>query len=831
MMKVQHFFAAACLMLSALTATAQDKAYTQVWSADKGNGTFVNPVINGDFPDIDVIRVEDTYYMVSTTMYHFPGATILKSKDLVNWEYCANPLKQILDNDAYNLMNGKHHYSQGMWASSLTYHDGQFYLYFPCSTWSEDSQSILLTTEDPEGEWKVTRLPEAYHDPGWLFDDGEKGDGFLYVACGIGDIWVNKFNAKTLKKISSERVISVGNGCEGSHMYHIGDYYYIYATYGGTEGSQTIFRSKKPMGPYEEHKGRVFEKQHIHQGALIETQTGEWWTMLFKDAGAIGRIPYLEPVKWVNGWPVIGNNGIDVSKNGTAYKKPNVGKTYEKKYLPTNDAFNDAELGMQWEWNHNPDNSAWSLTERPGYLRLYTANVTSDLNTARNSLSQRILGYSPNDTPANQYKSSYGTVKMELSAMQEGDRAGLAVVQNPYSLIGVKVENGKKMLYSERCTFNNQKPARAEQRKGPEVTADVIYLRAVVNFGTNNCRYYYSYDNKKWTSWGVTMSMGYTLDFFVGQRFYLFNYATEHLGGYVDFDWFTTEQDFSEEMFGIAPPSNSLTDDDLMMVALSIEQKSVEMLAGGVKTLSIICTAKSGLQRNVAADCSYTFTKEDIAEVKGGRILALKEGETEVTATYDDGKGNKQSVTFCVKAMAFPLTKALFNPSIGQKGSFVEVLGSLTSGNGGVGGWVYESGADFSKGKYLVVRFKRTPSTTPTFCLYNDNNTQSTPYTFTMPKQKEVIIDLNEVKNAQGKSANLSRIYIAGFSMPANATIYLEDVFLSDDGNTPVSVGAVEVVEQEDSAWYDLQGRPIRQSVQQPIRGIYIRNGKKVFMP
>ena len=187
---------------------AQTQSYKMVWSADKGNGTYVNPVINGDFPDIDVARKGDTYYMVSTTMYHFPGATILKSKDLVNWEYCANPLKQILDNDAYSLMNGKHHYSQGMWASSLTYHDGKFYLYFPCSTWSEDSQSILLTAEDPEGEWKLTRLPEAYHDPGWLFDDGENGDGYLYVACGINDIYVNKFNAKTLKKISSAKAIS-----------------------------------------------------------------------------------------------------------------------------------------------------------------------------------------------------------------------------------------------------------------------------------------------------------------------------------------------------------------------------------------------------------------------------------------------------------------------------------------------------------------------------------------------------------------------------------------------------------------------------------------------
>ena len=546
------------LMLSSLGMTAQNKPYEWVWSADQGDGTFVNPIVNADFPDPDVIRVDDTYYMASTTMYHFPGATILKSKDLVNWEYCANPLEKILSNNAYNLLNGEHHYSQGMWASSLQYHNGKFYYYFPCSTWSADSRSILLTATDPEGEWKMTTLSEGYHDPGWLFDDGENGDKFLYIACGIGDIWVNKMNPKTFSKISSTKVLSVGNGCEGTHMYHIGDYYYLYCTYGGTEGSQTIFRSKNPMGPYEEHNGRVFEHQNIHQGALVQTQTGEWWTILFRDiyctGGSIGRCPCLEPVKWVDGWPVIGNNGMDVSKNGAAYKKPDVGQTYEKTYLPTNDAFVDTKLGMQWQWNHNPVNTAWSLTERPGYLRLYTANVTSELNTARNSLTQRIMGYNPNGTSSG-FKSSFGSVKMDLSGMQDGDVSGIAVFQNPYSFIAVKMEDGKKYLYGERCTFNSQKLNKEESKKGPEVTSDVIYLRAVVNFGNNACQYYYSYDNETWTKWGVTMTMRYTLDYFVGQRFYLFNYATKQKGGHVDFDWFTTERTFSEEMFGIDDPA------------------------------------------------------------------------------------------------------------------------------------------------------------------------------------------------------------------------------------------------------------------------------------
>ena len=765
---------------------AQTTSYKQVWNADKGDGTYVNPVINGAFPDIDVVRVDDTYYMVSTTMYHFPGATILKSKDLVNWEYCANPLKQILDNDAYNLMNGKDHYSQGMWASSLTYHDGKFYLYFPCSTWSEDSQSILLTAENPEGEWKVTRLSEAYHDSGWLFDDGEKGDGYLYVACGINDIWVNKFDPKTLKKISSAKAISVQGGCEGSHMYHIGDYYYIYATY-NTEASQTIFRSKNPMGPYEECDHRVFWYGRIHQGALIETQTGEWWTLIFRDAGPIGRIPYLEPVKWENGWPIIGNNGVDVSKDGAAYPKPNVGKTYEKTYLPTNDAFTDTELGMQWEWNHNPVQSAWSLTERRGWLRLHTANVTDELHWARNSLSQRIFGYSPNDTPSDRYKNSWGTVKLDLSGMQEGDVAGLAVFQNPYSFIGVKIVDGKKVLYAERCTFNNHVLKKEEAKIGPELTSDVVYLRALVNLATKACRYSYSYDNATWKSWGVTMTMNYTLDYFVGQRFYLFNYATEHLGGYVDIDWFLTEQTFSEEMFGIEDPNTLLTEAEKTMTDLSVASVALNVSAGSVTPLEVMCTVQTGAKENVASSCEYNVRKSHIATVQGGRLIGLQDGTTDITATYTDPMGNTKQVDFQVIVTTFPLKGGDFNPSLVGSGTYSERVGSLKTAANGLGGWRCPSGVDISDYKYLVVRLLRSSTAKPSFCLYDADNTKASPYIYELGTTKEAVIDLHDMKNAEGQTIDPSRIYLAGFSTNGESAIYIKEVFLSNDKETPAT--------------------------------------------
>ena len=169
-MNTKLMLAAIAITASAAMCHAQDtsdeapvKTFTKVWTADQGDGTYINPVVNADFPDIDLLRVGDTYYMMTTTMYHFPGATILKSKDLVNWEFCCNPLEKIDDNDAYNLLNGKHHYSQGQWATSLKYHNGKFYLYFICYGRSgvDNTQQILLTTTDIEGAWDMTKMQDT----------------------------------------------------------------------------------------------------------------------------------------------------------------------------------------------------------------------------------------------------------------------------------------------------------------------------------------------------------------------------------------------------------------------------------------------------------------------------------------------------------------------------------------------------------------------------------------------------------------------------------------------------------------------------------------------
>lgn len=808
--------------------------YAKKYTADTGFGSFINPLINADFPDPDIILVNDTYYLCSTTMFYFPGATILKSKDLVNWEYCANPLQQIADDDPYNLKNNANRYSKGQWAPSLQYHNGKFYLNFIAYSAEgyDDGGDWILSATDPEGEWTMTKLDGFYYDSGFLFDDnrdhlhglgpnGEKnGDGYLYVAHGIDNITVSKLNPTTFKEISSTRVISVGNGCEGSHMYHIGDYYYIYATYGGTEGSQTIFRSKSPMGPYEEHQGRVFEKQSIHQGGIVETQTGEWWTILFKDAGTVGRIPYLEPVKWTDGWPVIGNKGIDVSATGVKYAKPNVGKTYPMTYLPTNDTFTDPKLCLQWQWNHNPDNGGWSLFENPGNLRLHTVTVTDDLSKAQNMLTQRIFGYNVANTASDKYPDSYGTVSIDTYGMQDGDVAGLCVFQDPYGFIAVKQVDGKKYLMQYRSEYdqvNSQQVVASQPIDFKD--GERIYLRAVVNFGTNKANFYYSLDNQEWKKFGNEMTMRYTLKIFVGNRFGIFNYATKQLGGYVDVDWFSTEPVYSEDRFFGEGILKTFTEDDLTLTELKINAANIALMPGANRSVEMTATFKSGMVSNVAAQCAYVVDDPNVATVVGGRVLGQNEGTTKVRATYTDVKGNKQTVIFEVTVAYFPLVEGAVNPSIYGTGSFKQSVGALTTSQYGFGGWQYAAGVDLSKYRYIVGSLRRASTCSPEFRIFDINNYWSTPYIYKVGTSKNFVIDLQDMKKEDGTLCDPSHIYMAGF-WTTGGMVYIKDIFLSDDGVNPVAIEDIMLDHSQsgEHLFYTLDGR----RTAAPVKGINI---------
>ena len=521
-----------CLSWFLISLLIVTNSYAQKDHSDNGNGTYTNPVIASDFPDPDVILVGDTYYMVNTTMFIFPGVTVLKSKDLVNWEYCSNAVPRFDFSKCYDL-DGCNRYGHGQWATSLKYNNGKFYLLF--ITLNEGG--FICSATKAEGPWEITKLPKGFYDPGLFFDD----DGRIYVAHGYGEIRMTEVD-KNFAPISSDSLVYKGDirgGLEGSHVYKINGYYYLYCTYGGLDGIQVALRSKNIYGPYEQ-KIVISETTHgpnfgIHQGALIKTQSGEWWTILFVDSGPFGRFPSLQPVTWVDDWPMVGVDGHAV----LTYKKPNVGKIYPVKVLPTSDEFTSKTLGMQWGWNHNPVPSKWSLARNPGYLRLETAKVVDSLQNARNTLTQRMFAYY-SDTLA-----SLATTKMDYENMKEGDIAGLAVFQTPYAFVGIKKVNGKNYIIMQ----NNGKII-----DSTEVNSSKIFLRASAIYGSGAAHYYdgkgapgtgtasfsYSSDNKSFVNIGNELKMSFSLKIFTGNKFCLFNYATKELGGYVDFDWFRT---------------------------------------------------------------------------------------------------------------------------------------------------------------------------------------------------------------------------------------------------------------------------------------------------
>lgn len=491
----------------------------QKFHSDNGDGTYTNPVIAADFPDPDVILVDNTYYMVTTTMFVFPGVTVLKSKDLVNWEYCSNAVPHFDFSPCYDL-DTCNRYSHGQWATSIKYHKGKFYLLF----FTLDEGGFICSATKAKGPWDIKKLPRGFYDPGLFFDN----DGRIYVAHGYSNISITELD-ENFVAISKDSLVYTGDirrGLEGSHVYKINNYYYLYSTYGGVDGIQVALRSKNIYGPYEQKvvirdttRGVTFG---IHQGALIKTQTGEWWTMLFVDSGPFGRFPSLQPVTWVDDWPMVGVNG----KGVVTYRKPDVGKVYLNKELPTSDEFNDNDLGMQWGWNHNPDPYNWSLTQRYGYLRLTTGKVVSNLREARNTLTQRPFAKYDQTLP------TIGVTKLEVEHMKDGDIAGLAVFQDPYAFIAVKQNKKSKQL----VMVNNGEIIATEAMEGK-----TVYLRTIASNSTQKATFEYSFNNKTFNTLGNELGMKFNLSVFTGNKFCLFNYATQETGGYVDFDWFRME--------------------------------------------------------------------------------------------------------------------------------------------------------------------------------------------------------------------------------------------------------------------------------------------------
>ncbi len=486
-----------------------------------------NPVIFADVPDISMVRVGNTYYMSSTTMHMTPGVPIMKSKDLVNWELVGYTYNTLGENDALTLNNGKNAYGRGTWASCIRYHNNTYYV---SSFSSTTGKTYIWSTGDIEkGHWKEISFSPSFHDHTLVFDD----DGRVYLIYGNKRLTLVELNADLsgVKTGGINQVIiensSLPSGTdsglgEGSQLFRYNGKYYLFNITWPKGGMRTVVvhRADRLTGPWE---GKlVFQDKGVAQGGMVDTPDGRWFAFLFRDYGSVGRIPYIVPMTWENGWPVIGIDGkvpdfMDLPANkGLVTGIVATDEFKRKKGEPA--------LPLVWQWNHNPVNDLWSVTARKGLLRLTTGRIDTLFVQARNTLTQRTFG------PV-----CSGSTLIDVTNMKEGDFAGLALLQRKFGQVGVKYLNGTKSVIMISAQTN--KPVEIE---AVPLNQKTVYLKADCDFRdrADVANFFYSLDGKKWIPIGNQLKMEYSMPHFMGYRFGLFNYATTTPGGYVDFDWF-----------------------------------------------------------------------------------------------------------------------------------------------------------------------------------------------------------------------------------------------------------------------------------------------------
>lgn len=498
------------------------------------SATVSNPIIWADVPDVSMLRVDSTYYMVSTTMHFAPGVPIMASTDLANWRTINYAYSTLTSSNAMNLTGGSSAYGKGSWASSIRYHDGTYYILTP--SYTTGKTHLYKTTDIKNGHWSETLLP-FYHDPSLFFDD----DGSVYIFYGSGTIsyiqlnsdlsGVNSSGKKGTLNLPLDATTGTSNyivKMEGSHMEKVNGKYYLFVISwpSGKSRTEIVFRSSSLFGTYE---GKIaLQNNGVAQGSIFDTPEGNWYGMLFRDNGSVGRIPYLIPVTWSDNWPVFGTNGAAPATLDLA--NPQI----DGYGMVTSDDFDEETLPLEWQWNHNPDNANWSLTANKGNLRIITSKVEASLNNglyyARNTLTQRSFG-----------PKCSGRIALDASGMKDGDMAGLAALQDSMGFVAV-YKSGSSLSIVEYQGKTQKASVAIDQNK--------VYFRIDMDFTnqTDKATFYYSLDSTTWKSIGSTLSMSYTLGMFVGYRYALFNYASKTAGGYADFAWFKIGKDYTDEI-------------------------------------------------------------------------------------------------------------------------------------------------------------------------------------------------------------------------------------------------------------------------------------------
>lgn len=541
------------LSVCSLFHPAMAQYRSKVWVSDEGNGMYRNPVLHADYSDPDVCAVGEDYFLTASSFNCTPGLPILHSKDLVNWKIVNYALKKVEPMEYYN--EARH--GKGVWAPSIRFHEGMYYIY-----WGDPDFGIFMVkTRDPYGEWDKPVLVKAGKgmiDPCPLWDD----DGRVYLAHAWAGsrakfnsvLTVCELNKEGTAVISDPVLVFDGNDginhtIEGAKFYKRNGFYYLFAPAGGVvSGWQLVMRSKNVYGPYEARIVMAQGKTDIngpHQGGWVDTPAGESWFLHFQDKGAYGRVLHLNPMKWINDWPVI---GVDKDGDGcgdpvSRYRKPKTDKTYPIETPVESDEFDTRKLGLQWEWHANYQD-VFGFTTNMGYARIYGHELSPHFKNfweVPNLLMQKF--------PAEEFTA---TAKLKVSAKDDGQLSGLIIMGWDYSWIGVEKQGEKFLLKQAVCKDAEQgnleqvstlavlEPSRKfEAGLFPNYERE-IYIRVHVDKGAY-CRFSYSLDGKKFTEAGTLFKARQGK--WIGAKVGMFS-VTPHgkERGWMDVDWFRVEK-------------------------------------------------------------------------------------------------------------------------------------------------------------------------------------------------------------------------------------------------------------------------------------------------
>lgn len=528
-----------CVLIGSNILLAQNQSenfVSKAWVSDLGNGNYQNPIINADYSDPDVIRVKDDYYMTASSFNCVPGLPILHSKDLVNWKLINYALKKQPPFEVYNTPQ----HGNGVWAPCIRFHNEEFYIFYP----DPEYGIYMVKTKNPKENWSepiLIKEGKGIIDPTPLWDD----DGKVYLAyafagsrAGIKSLLAVCTLNKEATKANDDDVLLIDghldeSTIEGPKFYKRNGYYYIFAPAGGVAtGWQTVLRAKNILGPYEKRKVMEQGKTAIngpHQGAWVETQKGENWFFHFQDKGVYGRVVHLQPMKWKNDWPIIGvdDNNDGIGEPVITYKKPAIDKKFSIETPVDSDEFNDASLGLQWQWHANPQ-VYWGFPSALGHYTLYCRPKPENFKNlfdVGNLLLQKL----PNDEFT-------ATTKLTFNARFDKEQIGFVAMGLDYTYLKIQ-QNDTKLYISQVTCKNADKKSEEIELKQKLLTNSTLYLRTTMQ-NEGWVSFSFSYDGEKFENIGEPFKVreGKWIGAKIG--FFALRDGFTNDAGSVDIDWF-----------------------------------------------------------------------------------------------------------------------------------------------------------------------------------------------------------------------------------------------------------------------------------------------------